>query len=106
MDKFDNKYFYIANADGAAFFLKAINSMKNVSKNLNSFPKFSGVCPNITKCEIEGIGDLKSVKVELCSKKRVNYATECTSHITKNTKKKRRFVTPYKYLQSYKTFSV
>ena len=43
---------------------------------LNTFPNFSKLKPNKTKCEITGIGVLNGVEVELCSMKYVDLNNE------------------------------
>ena len=63
---FDYNYLYSAYADDATFFLKDIISIKHVVDTLHFFPYFSGLKPNLTKCEIAGIGVLKGVQVAVC----------------------------------------
>ena len=41
------------------FFLKDLQSIENLIEIFNTFSLFSGLKPNVTKCEITGIGDLK-----------------------------------------------
>ena len=71
---FNHEFLYIAYADD--FFLKGKIS---VFETLNIFHKFSlvpGLSPNITTCEIAGIGTLEGVTVELCGIKRLNLTKE------------------------------
>ena len=48
------------------FFLKDVNSIKEMVNSFHIFSRFSGLRPNISKCEIAGIGVLKGVKVAVC----------------------------------------
>ena len=66
---FDHEYLYTAYADNTTFFLEDISSIKVVLKDLQCFSSFSGFRPNFAKCEIAGIGVLKSVNVALCGMK-------------------------------------
>ena len=94
---FDHEYLFTAYADDTTFFLEDISSIKVVLKDLNSFSGFSGLRPNFTKCEIAGIGVLKSVNVALCGMKCLALTKECIkvlgAHISYNRK-----------LQDYKNF--
>ena len=74
---FDHEYLYTAYADDATFFLEDISSIKVVLKDLQCFSSFSGLRPNFTKCEIAGIGVLKSVNVALCGMKCLDLTKEC-----------------------------
>ena len=73
---FDHEYLYTAYADDATFFLENISSIKVVLKDLQCFSSFSGLRPNFTKCEIAGIGILKSVNVALCGMKCLDLTKE------------------------------
>ena len=77
MKIFDHEYLYTAYADDTTFFLEDISSIKVVLKDLNSFSGFSVLRPNFTKCEIAGIGVLKSVTVALCGMKCLDLTKEC-----------------------------
>ena len=63
---FDHCYLYSAYADDTTFFLKDVNSMKEMANSFHIFSSFSGLRPNLSKCEIAGIGVLKEVKVAVC----------------------------------------
>ena len=63
---FDNCYLYSAYADDTTFFLKGVNSIKEMVNNFHIFSSFSGLRPNLSKCEIAGIGLLTEVKVTVC----------------------------------------
>ena len=48
------------------FLLKDVNSIKEMVNSFHIFSRFSGLSPNLTKCEIAGTGILKGVKVAVC----------------------------------------
>ena len=48
------------------FFLKDVNSIKEMVNSFHIFSRFSGLSPNLTKCEIAGTRILKGVKVAVC----------------------------------------
>ena len=87
---FDHEYLYTAHVKNTTFVLEDISSIKVVIKDLNSFSGFSGLRPNFTKCEIAGIGVLKSVNVILCVMKCLDLTKECIKvlevHISYNKK--------------------
>ena len=87
---FEHEYLYTTYADDTTFFLKDISSIKVVLKDLQCFSSFSGLHPNFTKCEIAGIGVLKSVNVALCGMKCLDLTKECIKilggHISYNRK--------------------
>ena len=62
---FDHCYLYSAYADDTTFFLKDVNSIKEMINSFHIFSRFSGLRPNLSKCEIAGIGVLKGVKVAI-----------------------------------------
>ena len=59
-------YLYSAYADDSTFFLKDVNSIKEMVNSFHIFSSFPGLKPNLSKCEIAGIGVLKGVKVAVC----------------------------------------
>ena len=63
---FDHCYLYSAYADDTTFFLKDVNSIKEMGNSFHIFSSFSGLRPHLSKCEIAGIGVLKGVKVAVC----------------------------------------
>ena len=63
---FDHCYLYSAYADDTTFFLKDTISIKNMVDTFHLFSEFSGLKPNLSKCEITGIGVLKEVQVAVC----------------------------------------
>ena len=50
--------------------------MKNALNDTESFSNFSGLRPNLDKCEIAGTGVLKNVNVALCDMKIINLTRE------------------------------
>ena len=60
---FDHCYLYSAYAADTTFFLKDVNSIKEMVNSFHIFSRFSGLRPNLSKWEIAGIGFLKRVKV-------------------------------------------
>ena len=63
---FDRYYLYSAYADDTTFFLKDTISIKNMVNTFHLFSEFSRLKPNLSKCEITGIGALKGVQVAVC----------------------------------------
>ena len=53
------KYCYSAYADGTTFFLKDVTSIKEMVNSFHIFSRFSGLRPNLRKCEIADIGGPK-----------------------------------------------
>ena len=45
-------------------------------KTYKLFSKFSGLKPNISKCEVAGIGSLKGFKMAVCGIKCIDLTTE------------------------------
>ena len=72
------------------FFLKDLDSIKNVLEMLNQFYMVSGLRPNLSKCEIAVIGSLKDPKVALCGLKSLDLTKESIKilgvHISYNEK--------------------
>ena len=58
------------------FFLKDTQSTENLVEVFNTFSLFSRLKPNLTKCEIAGIGTLKRVKVAVCGMKCTDVCNE------------------------------
>ena len=59
---FENTFLDIPYADDSTFFLKDKNSVEKLLNTINYFPSFTGLKPNLSKCEVAGIGALKGVK--------------------------------------------
>ena len=66
---FDHTYLYSAYTDDTTFFLRDKRSIKELINTFTTFSQYSGLKPNHEKCEIAGIGVLKSVKVAVCGMK-------------------------------------
>ena len=64
--------------------------MKNALNYIESFLNFSGLRPNLDKCEVAGIGVLNNVNVALCGMKNINLTKESIKilgvHISYNKK--------------------
>ena len=73
---FEHEFLYTAYADDTTFFLKDLNSVKAVLGIANIYSKFSGLYPNLSKCEIAGIGVLKGANVALCGMKTLDLVNE------------------------------
>ena len=63
---FDYCFLYSTYADDTTFFLKDVNSIKEMVSSFHIFSRFSGLRPNLSKCEIAVMGVLKGVKVAVC----------------------------------------
>ena len=63
---------YSPYADDTTFFVEDLNSVKVILSSLDQFYTLSGLRPNLSKCEIAGIGVLKDANVALCGLKSVN----------------------------------
>ena len=50
--------------------------MKNALNYIESFLNFSGLRPNLDKCDVAGIGVLNNVDVALCGMKNINLTKE------------------------------
>ena len=62
---FENTFVHIAYADDSTFFLKDKNSMKELLNTINYYSSFTGLKPNLSKCEVADIGVLKRVSDNL-----------------------------------------
>ena len=69
-------YLYAAYADNTTFFLKNRNSVRQLMQTFSTFSWYSCLKLNCKKCDIAGIGVLKSVKVADCGMKVVNLITD------------------------------
>ena len=61
-----NTFLYTAYADATTFFLKSLGSIKELLNAISLFSSFSGLKPNLSRCEEAGTGLLKGVKVAVC----------------------------------------
>ena len=59
-----------------SFFPKDTQSIENLVEIFNTFSLFSGLKPNLTKCEIAGIGALKGVQVAVCGTRCIDLCNE------------------------------
>ena len=59
---FNHNYLYTAYANGTTFFLNDQKSVRELIETFKLFSKFSGLKPNILKCQNAGIGSLKRSK--------------------------------------------
>ena len=73
---FNHEFSYTAYADDTTFFVKYLNSVRVILSSLDQFYTFSGLRPNLSKCETAGIGALKDANVALCGLKSVNLTKE------------------------------
>ena len=73
---FKHTYLYSAYADNTTFFLRDKRSIKELLNTFATFSKYSGLKPNHEKCEIAGIGVLKSVKVAVCGMKCIDLCND------------------------------
>ena len=68
---FDHLFLYTAYADDT-FFLENKESIEELVKTFTLFSSFSGLKPNISKCEICGLGPLKGVEMAVCGMQTVD----------------------------------
>ena len=61
-----NTFLYTAYADDATFFLRNLGSIKGLLNKISLYSSFLALKPNLSKCEVDGIGLLKGVKVAVC----------------------------------------
>ena len=63
---FEHLFLYTAYADDM-FFLENKESIEELGKTFTLFSSFSGLKPNMSKCKICGLGQLKGVEMAVCS---------------------------------------
>ena len=89
---FDHCYLYSAYADDTTFFLKDTISINSMVDTFHLFSEFSGLKPNLSKCEITGIGVLKGVQVAVCGMRCVDLKNDTlkilVTHFSYNEKLK------------------
>ena len=73
---FEHCFIYTVYANDTTCFLKDAQSIENLVEIFNTFSLFSGLKPNLTKCEIAGIGALKGVQVAVCGKRCIDICNE------------------------------
>ena len=90
IETFKPAYLYTAYADDTIFLKKDVSSVKIVLSFFDSFSRFSGLRPNVSKYVMAGIGVLKNVNVALCGMKNVDLTKETIKildvHISDNKK--------------------
>ena len=64
-----SSFLYTAYADDTTFFLKNSKSIAHLVEIFKTFSIFSGLKPNLTRCEIVEIGPLKGVQLSVCGMK-------------------------------------
>ena len=89
---FEHTYLHSAYADDTTFFLRDKRSIKELINTFATFSKYSGLKPNHEKCEIAGIGVLKSVKVAVRGMKCIDLCNDTIKvtgiHFSYNKKKR------------------
>ena len=99
-------FLYSAYADDATFFVGDLDSASEILKVFNMFSIYSGLKPNMKKCEIAGIGSLKGVKVALCEVNSIDRAQEMIKilglHFSYNKKlrEEKNFVSQIKLIEN------
>ena len=73
---FEHCFLYTAYGEDTTFFLKDAQSIENLVEIFNTISLFSGLKPNLTKCEIAGIGALKGVRVAVCGMRCIDLCNE------------------------------
>ena len=68
----DHPFLHTAYADDTTFFLENKESVEELVKTLTLFSFFSGLKPNISKCEICGMGPLKGLEMAVCGMQTVD----------------------------------
>ena len=69
---FDHLFLYTTYADDTTFFLENKESIEEIVKTFTLFSSFLGLKPNISRCEICGLGPLKGVEMAVCSMQSVD----------------------------------
>lgn len=69
-------FLYTAYADDSTFFIENLDSARHILETFKHFSRFSGLCPNYSKCELSGIGSKKGVHVALCGMKCIDLTKE------------------------------
>ena len=67
IDLYDYSFLFNTYADNSTFFLKDIASVRILVDTFKVFSCFSGLKPNINKCEIAGLRILKGAQEAICS---------------------------------------
>ena len=62
LDILNYRFLYSAYADDSTFILQNIDSVIEVARTFKEFSSFSDLSPNMSECEIAGIGSLNRVE--------------------------------------------
>ena len=98
LEIFNHIFLYSAYADDTTFFLKNNESIRELINVFNILFSFSGLKPNLSKCETAGIGLLKGVNRAVCGMKSVDLVNDSIkilgSHFSynQNIKNEKNFV--------------
>ena len=76
IDLYDHPFLFTAYADDSIFFLKDIVSIRVLIDTFKLFSCFSGLKPNINKCEIAGLGFLKGVQEAVCGLQNIDLTND------------------------------
>ena len=76
IDLYDHSFLFTAYADDSTFFLKDIVSVRVLIDTFKLFSCFSGLKPNINKCEIAGLGILKGVQKAVCGLQNIDLTND------------------------------
>ena len=101
---FENTFLYTAYADDSTFFLKDKNSIKELLNKINYFSSFMSLKPNLSKCEVAGIGALNGAKVAICGIKCIDLMKEAIKILRKTLLRLRFFFSYDKDLQLENNF--
>ena len=106
IDLYDHSFLFTAYADDLTFFLKDIVSFRVLIDTFKLFSCFSGLKPNVNKCEIAGLGILKGVQEAVCGLQNIDLTNDAIKihfgiHFSYNEKiqTERNFLTTVKKLQ-------
>ena len=72
LEIFDHIFLYSIYADCTTFFVKNVDYVEEIIKVFDLFSNFLSLKPNLTKCELSGIGVLKGVQLAVCGMKCIN----------------------------------
>ena len=62
LDILNYRFLYLAYADDSTFFLRKIDIVMELVKAFKEYSSFSNLSPNMSECEIAGIGSMKGVE--------------------------------------------
>ena len=105
IDLYDHSFLFTAYADDSTFFLKDIVSVRVLIDTFKLFSCFSGLKPNINKCETAGLGILEGVQKAVYGLQNIDLTNDAIKifgiHFSYNEKiqTERNFSTTVKKLQ-------